>query len=273
MPSSVESHRGFLLIPHPSSLTPDGLKIAHASVGEGTPILLLHGWGANIELVWPLAESLAKQGFKVYALDLPGFGNSAPPPTAWTVHDYAALVIAFMDVQGLGRVCLFGHSFGGRISIVLGARYAERFSKIVLCDAAGVKPPTPLRRVILGKLYDTAARWIKPGNPLYGLLERVRLAYRQRAGSSDYLNAGALTETFVAVIEEDLLPFAPQIQRPTLLIWGENDLDTPLWMAHALEKAIPDAGLVVMKGAGHYAYLDALADVTRVMTYFFQNES
>jgi pimeloyl-ACP methyl ester carboxylesterase len=161
----------------------------------------LHGWGANIELVWPLAESLAKQGFKVFSLDLPGFGNSAPPPTAWTVHDYAALVIAFMDVQGLDRVCLFGHSFGGRISILLGARYAERFSKIVLCDAAGVKPPTPLRRVILGKLYDTAARWIKPGNPQQnGRHERMHLTLKletTKPAGANFLQQQAKFDDFI----------------------------------------------------------------------------
>ncbi|MCL4252654.1 MAG: alpha/beta hydrolase, partial [Anaerolineae bacterium] len=63
-------------------------------------------------------------------------------------------------------------------------------------------------------------------------------------------------ETFLRVVNQDLSDYAKRIQAPTLLIWGENDQDTPLWQAKQLENLIPDAGLVVYPRAGHYSYLE-----------------
>jgi pimeloyl-ACP methyl ester carboxylesterase len=251
----------------------NGIRTAHAVTGEGAPVLLLHGWGARMKFLSPLAEALAKRGFGCYMLDLPGFGESAPPPGAWTVHDYAAFVLAYMDAQGLERVHLFGHSFGGRLSIVLGAEHADRVDKIVLCDAAGVKEKLPWYRQLPVTLYKSVEDKIDAESTLGKAVHRLRDAYRQRVGSADYLNAGAMKETFLAVIDEDLLPYAPQITRPTLLVWGADDDVTPLWHAKKLEDAIPDAGLVVLNGAGHYAYLDALEDTVRVMDYFFKHDA
>lgn len=248
-------------------ITLQGIRTAHVTVGTGAPVLLLHGWGANIALVWSLAEGIAKAGFCVHALDLPGFGETELPPRTWSVQDYAEFVLAYLDAQNLPRVHLFGHSFGGRIAIYLGAHHPTRLDKIMLCDAAGVKPPLTLKQQLL-RYANTLSRRVAPESALGRALENARETYRQRAGSTDYLNAGALKETFLRIINEDLLPIAPQISRPTLLLWGDQDQDTPLWQAQALEKAIPDAGLVVFKGAGHYSYLDALPDTLRVITYF-----
>lgn len=247
----------------------NGIRTAYATEGDGFPVMMLHGWGSHINLVWPLATNLAQKGLRVIVPDLPGFGDTPAPPTTWTVHDYAAHVLALMDALGVERAHLFGHSFGGRLSIVLGAEQAARFDKIVLCDAAGVKPPVPLHRQIPVSLYHAVKDRIPANSALGHWLESRRMAYRERTGSTDYLNAGALRETFLAVIQEDLLPTARHITRPTLLVWGANDTDTPLWQAHALEKAIPDAGLVTFPNAGHYSYLDALPNATQVIHYFY----
>lgn len=252
----------------------NGLKTNHTITGSGDPVLLLHGWGANLQLLWKLAAELAKKGYRVHALDLPGFGESDFPPAAWTVHDYVQFVLAYMDSQNLtSNVHLFGHSFGGRLAIVLGAEYANRFNKIILCDAAGVKPRTPLHKQLPARMYKSVKKSINNESILGKFISQLSESYRQRVGSADYLSAGELKETFLAVIAEDLLPLASKISRPTLLLWGANDQDTPLWQAQALEKAIPDAGLVVFQGAGHYSYLDALPNAVRIMDYFFTHDN
>lgn len=252
-------------------ITINSQKVAHTVVGTGDPVLLLHGWGANLRLLWPLGEQLAEHGFRCYMPDLPGFGESDPPPRTWTIYDYAKFTLDYMHSQGLERAHLFGHSFGGRISIVLGAQHTERLHKIVLCDAAGVREETPWLQRLSRQIYRTLSP-DDADSPLARALQKARNAYVQRVGSEDYLNAGVLKETFVAVVEEDLLPLAPQITRPTLLLWGANDEATPLWQAQKLEAAIPDAGLVVFQNAGHYSYLDALPDAVRVIDYFFKND-
>ncbi|MEL6270149.1 MAG: alpha/beta hydrolase [Chloroflexota bacterium] len=252
--------------------TINGIHTTHTIHGEGEPVLLLHGWGANITLLWPLIEQLAQKGFRCHAPDLPGFGGTGLPPATWSVHDYVAFVLAYIDAQQLACAHLFGHSFGGRLSIVLGAKHADRVNKIVLCDAAGVRGKTPWYRQLPVTLYRAVEDKVDDESAPGRLINRVRDAYVKRTGSSDYLDAGELKETLVEVVSEDLLPFAPQITAPTLLVWGANDEDTPLWQAKALEAAIPDAGLVVFPNAGHYAYLDALPDTVRVIDYFYKHD-
>lgn len=79
-----------------------------------------------------------------------------------------------------------------------------------------------------------------------------------------------MRETFVKVVNQDLLPHAARVQAPTLLFWGDQDEDTPLWMGQTLEKTMPDAGLIVLEGAGHYSYLERLGEFVRVVDHFFK---
>ncbi len=250
-------------------LTVDGINTAHAIFGEqGTPVVALHGWGANADLIAPLAAQLAHQGFQVFVPDLPGFGQSEPPPQAWGVHDYANFVMHYMDAMEIGKAHFFGHSFGGRLCLIIGAEHAERVNKIVLANSAGVPPQrstsSQLRLNVYKSIRDALNRI-----GARGLADGLRHWYVDRYGSADYKSAGVLRETFVKVVNEDLLPYAARIKASTLLIWGVKDEDTPLWQGKTLEQAIPDAGLIVYDDAGHYSYLDRLNDTARTMVYFF----
>jgi pimeloyl-ACP methyl ester carboxylesterase len=249
-----------------------GIKINQLVAGEGLPILLLHGWGANIGLVWPLAERLVNLGYKVYVPDMPGFGESDNPPDAWSVHDYVNLVLAYLDYHHLEKVYLFGHSFGGRLSLVLGAEHADRIVKMALADSAGIrgKPSTSGQiRLKTFRLAQNSLRAIGMSKQA----DNLRDWYTDKYGSADYKAAkGVMRETFVKVVNEDLLPYAARVKPSTLLFWGDQDQDTPLWHGQLLAKTIPDAGLVVWEGAGHYSYLERLADTARVMDHFFKQK-
>jgi pimeloyl-ACP methyl ester carboxylesterase len=92
---------------------------------------------------------------------------------------------------------------------------------------------------------------------------------RRRVASADWLNASdAMRGTFRRVIDEDLTPRLSRIHAPTLLIWGEADAETPLWMGKLMEERIPDAGLVVLDGAGHYAYAERVGEFNRIAAHF-----
>jgi pimeloyl-ACP methyl ester carboxylesterase len=250
----------------------DGLRIHQAIVGSGRlPLLMLHGWGANIDLLRPFAERIAPLDYTCYMLDLPGFGQSQPPPTGWCVSDYVKLVIRYMDMQDLSKVYLFGHSFGGRLSLVLGADYGDRIIRIALADSAGVRHSPSSGGSLRLQTYRLARQTLEKIG-LKAQANTLREWYNNRYASADYKAAtGTMRETFVKVVNEDLLPYAARIKPPTLLFWGDQDADTPLSQAQLLEQTIPDAGLVVWEGAGHYSYLDRLADTVRVMDYFFKN--
>jgi pimeloyl-ACP methyl ester carboxylesterase len=246
------------------------LRTTHLTAGAGDPVLLLHGWGANSTLVWPLAEKLAACGFRVYVPDLPGFGHTEAPPSPWSVFDYANFVVSYLDDQRLDKVHLFGHSFGGRLGLILGAEYPERIHKMALADSAGVRP----KPSTAGQIRLSTYKAVRSGLNTIGLKalsERLRAWYNRRYGSADFQAAdGVMRETFVRVVNQDLLPHAARVQPPTLLLWGDKDEDTPLWQAKLLEKTIPDAGLVVFDGAGHYSYLERLADTARILDHFFR---
>ncbi len=249
------------------------LNIQQAIIGNGQPLVLLHGWGANIKLVYSLAERLVPLGYCVYMLDLPGFGQSDPPPQAWSVFDYADFVRAYLDYHQLERCYLFGHSFGGRLGLILGAEHGQRIIKMALADSAGIVPKTPL----LKALRLTSYKWVR--DSLYGfgatnLANQLRDTYNKRYGSSDLQQvSGIMRETFIKVVNQDLLAYAARVTVPTILFWGEKDEDTPLWYGQLFEKTIPDAGLIVHAGAGHYSYLDNLSETVRIMDFFFKQST
>lgn len=247
------------------------INAAHVVFGNvGEPVLALHGWGASVDLVAPFARQLATRGFRVYVPDLPGFGETPASKSAWSVHDYTNFVLSYLAANGLERVHLFGHSFGGRLSLVLGAEQPERIHKIVLVNSAGVPP----RHSMSSQMRLNAYKGIRDSLSAVGmkaLSQRLRDWYVGRYGSADYKNAGVLRETFTKVISEDLRPYAARVKASTLLIWGAKDEETPLWQAQTLEKLIPDAGLVVYDDAGHYSYLDRLPDVVRTIEYFYRH--
>ena len=232
----------------------DGLRVNVEQSGAGPALLLLHGWGGSARSFASLMPALT-QAFSVCAFDFPGFGLSALPPVTWGVSDYVAFVCHLMQRLEIGRAHLLGHSHGGRISIALAAGCPQTVERLVLVDSAGIRPPRTLSLRARGLLARTARRVLthrlagEPGR-------RTLAALYQRLGMSDYANAGALRATFVRLVNEDLSGLLPSICAPTLVVWGEDDRETPLWMGRRMANEIPGAELVVLPHAGHYSYLD-----------------
>ena len=233
-------------------LTVQGLRIRYTSAGQGRPLLLLHGWGTSLDTFAALIEDLRRL-FRVVAFDFPGHGGSDMPPAVWRVDDFVGLTLELMAALEIERASVLGHSFGGRVAIKLAAAHPERVDRLVLVDSAGVPPARTVRRV----LKRGASRF---GNAVGRRLGRPGQALRRRIvariASTDYINAGPLRDTFLAIVKEDLRPALPRIKAPTLLVWGESDDDTTLADAHTMEKLIPGARLLVLKNSGHFSYLD-----------------
>ena len=245
----------------------DGLRtrvVSGGEPGEALPVLVLHGWGASLQAVTPIVEGL-RSSLEVLALDFPGFGGSEPPPRAWAVDDYARHVLALCDAHGLERFSIVGHSFGARIAIVIASSHPERVGRMVLTGAAGLKPRR--KASYYGKVaFAKTGRAVGAvgGEPGRRLQDRMR----RKVASQDWLDASeAMRGTFRAVIGEDLAPRLPAIKASTLLIWGEDDEDTPLWMGERMEREIGDAALIKLKG-GHYAYAERAAEFNRIAQHF-----
>lgn len=230
----------------------DGIDIRYKTGGVGDQVLLLHGWGGSIESMTAVFEELARS-HTVFALDFPGHGKSGLPPRPWGVADFAACLLRFMDAIQLRRPHIISHSFGGRVTIKLAASHPERVGKIILVDSAGIIPPRPLKyhlRVSIAKVGKFFARY----GGRFG--ERMRGWLYSIIGSKDYMNAGPIRGTFVKIVNEDLSALMPQIKSPTLLIWGADDLDTPVSSARTMNRLIQNSELVILESAGHYSYID-----------------
>ena len=235
------------------SVSVGGALVSYLSVKGGTKgtVIFLHGWRSE-GAVWSAAmASVGAEGFTAYALDLPGFGSSEDPARPFPVHDYAAVVASFMDKLDIPSATIVGHSFGGRVGIVLAAEHAMQVRKLVLVDAAGIRPPS-VRRAVSAFI----AKILKPFFSPHFMQPARRVVYRM-LGAEDYLATPALVETFKRIVGEDLSPLFPKIAQETLLFWGEKDTDTPLSFAEAMQKDIPHTTLVVVPGAGHFSFIDA----------------
>lgn len=235
----------------------DGVEIHYEVSGpetyDGPSVVLMHGWGCDHTTVKSIANAI-NPFMRVYNVDLPGHGSSSEPPSVWGVEAFTHTMEKFIKELDIRNPIPVGHSFGGRISILMASR--NPIEKMVLIDAAGIKPkrkPKYYFKVYSFKILKKILPLLlgnKKGNNVVDKL-------RNSTGSADYRNSSATMKAVMSkCVNEDLKSVMPSIKASTLLIWGENDTATPLKDAKTMQKLIPDAGLVSWPDCGHYSFLD-----------------
>lgn len=231
-----------------------GINIEISVSGEGSALILLHGWECDHTIFNSCREYLTKS-YKVYAFDLPGFGASDEPNGVWGTQEYVDMLHSFIIDNSISNPILVGHSFGGRMSILYASQKAV--DKIILIDAAGIVPRRSFNyyfKVYSFKLLRTLCQIFLPRTTAQKIIDKRRGG----SGSSDYNNASpAMRAILSKVVNEDLKSIMPKISAPTLLFWGDQDTATPLSDARTMEQLIPDAGLVIASGCGHYSFLES----------------
>ena len=231
----------------------EGINLCYEVQGEGAPVIILHGWGCSKDTVQSITQHLSKT-HRAFALDMPGFGETLPPSEVFGIEQYTQVVETFCRLMKIENPILIGHSFGGRISILFSSR--NQTNKVMLVDSAGIVPKRTLKYHIKVRSYKIYKKLL----PLFvGKKEAERRIEerRNRSGSADYRAAqGIMCAIFVKIVNEDLKYVMPKIKAPTLMIWGELDTATPLSDARTMEKLIKGSGVAVMKGCGHYSFLD-----------------
>lgn len=255
----------------------DRMHVEVTGPEDAPPLLVLHGWGSSAWMMRPVAAALADV-FRVHTLDLPGHGRTAPPPAPWGVLDYAALVAAYVRANGLdaaGPFPAIGHSNGGRILLTMAADAdtAPFFSHLVLVSPSGIRrTPTPSVRFkrFVAKTLRAPFDLLPDGDLKAACLDWLRHTLVWKAlGSSDY-NAlpPTMRETFVRTVGHYVEDRLGRIRVPVLVFWGDRDTDIVREQMDRLVAGLPDAGLVVLEGAGHYGYLDRM-DVFEAGTRHF----
>jgi pimeloyl-ACP methyl ester carboxylesterase len=247
------------------------INLNYEILGEDntSSVVILHGWGANLQTFAPVSKHLSKN-YKVYSIDLPGFGLSSEPNFMYSVTDYARVILEFIEKMKIENPTLIGHSFGGRVIIKMVGELEYTPKNIIFVDSAGIKPKRSIKYYFKVYSYKLTKRIIQLCNSKEKA-EKIISNLRKNAGSTDYRAASEnMKKIFINVVNEDLKKYLPKIKVPTLLIWGENDKDTPVKDAKIFEKLIPDSGLIVFKGAGHYSYLDKLGDFLVIISKFLE---
>jgi len=237
----------------------DGINIYfEKSETQGQPVLLLHGWGAKGDTMRLLYNSLETQSFCPILLDLPYFGSSDPPPEFFTVFDYASIVKKFIERLELKNLSIVAHSFGARLAGIIASDKTDKsfiIDKMVLTGAAGLKPKRGIK-------YRFRV-WC------YKLRKRLKLNTKN-SGSSDYRQLPVnMKKVFVSVVNTNLIDYFASITKTkTLLLWGEKDKDTPLYMAKKLKKLIKNSEIVVLKNCSHYAFIDNYTEFNIITNAF-----
>ena len=254
-----------------------GARVEFTESGCGVrSALLLHGWGCSAQLMESVQRAL-EGSMHVVAPDFPGHGRNGaalPPPQPWGVPEYMEMTAELIRRLDLAPCDIVAHSFGGRVALLLAATHPELVRRMVITGGASIKKPDSGKRTVKQQLYRTlrgCMNLAERTHLLGDLPEKGREALVQRFGSPDYrVLSPQMRKTFNKVISLDLTDQLEKIQAPTLLFWGAQDTETPLWMAKVMEERIPDAGLVVEEGAGHFAYLERNATFLRVVRSFFE---
>ncbi len=216
-------------------------------------IVLLHGWGQNIEMMKPLGDFF-KRNHRVIIIDLPGHGKSHEPTFDYSIYDFAIVINELLKKLKVTNPILIGHSFGGKIALLYSSLF--QVNKLVVLGS-------PYRK---SQKQDSVKLKLLKGLKKIPFLQPFEEFAKNRMGSSDYRNASKIMrQTLVNSVSFDLSNDVKKITAPTLIIWGSRDEAVPLKEAEDLEKLISNAGLVVIENATHYAYLEHLSYVLKVI--------
>lgn len=238
----------------------DGIRINYKDYGNmnGDAIVFLHGWGQNIQMMEPIADPFVDTN-RLIILDLPGFGGTEEPKSVWSLDDYVEMIHSLVEKLELKNVNLVGHSFGGKLSIIYGAKYKPK-RIVLLASPYEVKISKPSKKVQLLKKFKNVP-----------VLNKVADKIKKRMGSTDYRNATPrMRDILVKHVNTDVTELAKKIKCPTLIIWGTMDEAVPYEDGVKLESLIKDAGLVTYEGNTHYAYLERLGQTISVLKAFIK---
>lgn len=232
-----------------------GLNISYQIIGEGKPLLILHGWGSSSEKWQRVGQLLAQNRIKVIIPDLPGFGNSQKPSSPWGLDDYCNFIEEFIKFLNLDKFFLLGHSFGGALAVKCSLKFLEKINKLFLVGAACIRKKTVKVRLlrVISKLFNHPPLFIK------------KVFYRK----SDYLSVeGVMKETYLKIIEEDLTDILPQVQIPTMIIWGKKDNTTPIKHAYLIRSKINNSKLEIIPNISHSPHLESPEKLAEIITKF-----
>lgn len=230
-------------------------------------ILILPGWGDTRNTFEKIIEILQHK-YTIYILDYPGFGKSTFPEKDLTIYNYAELIQKLMIKLKIKNPTIIAHSFGARITILL-ENLKVKINKIIIINGAGIKNKKNFFQLIKQTTYKILKKTIQlfPKKKKEKYLSKLINTF----GSTDYKTLpNNMKKTFSNIVNEDLTKYLKSIKTETLLIWGENDKETPLKNGIKMNKLIENSGLITIKNGTHFLYIDMFHYITKIILEFLK---
>jgi pimeloyl-ACP methyl ester carboxylesterase len=267
-----------------------GRCISVLTMGEGRDVLLLHGLGATKASFYDTAAALSRDGYRVHALDLPGFGSSSKPATGpYTARWFADTVLGVMDKLGIGCAHFVGNSMGGRVSLEVALREPERVGALaLLCPAVafvkrGYHPIVRLARPELGFLPHSFGR-ARISSTLTGLfhdtdaidpyvidvvVDEFQRTYTSPSARFAFLSAARNIYLDKPFGKHGFYPRLADLERPALFVWGSHDNLIPPGFKRHVAEWLPRAEQIVLEGCGHVPQVERPDQTNGLIRRFF----
>jgi pimeloyl-ACP methyl ester carboxylesterase len=265
-------------------VTVEGSNISYIEKGEGNPLVLVHGIPTSSFLWRDMIEELSAHG-RIIALDLPGFGFSDPPPNGdYTISNYARILESFLEALSIEQATLVCHDYGGPIVLTYALRHPEKYDRLIILDTFLHMdlPPWPLSmkiarirpfgEIVMRLWGQDIARW----GLEEGVMDKSRISdglvqrYYMPDGNPDKLNKSMLGTLRVDYMED--LEFIEKnlktIERPTLILWGEDDKFLPLSLGDRIHKDIVGSKMEILPNCGHFVPEDQPERATEIIAEF-----
>ncbi|MDR3676400.1 MAG: alpha/beta hydrolase [Acidobacteriota bacterium] len=231
-----------------------GHKIAYYEAGKGSVVILIHGLGADSRH-WAANIDALSQNFRVMALDQIGYGQSDKPMMRYTVENFSNYLYGFMEAVKIPKASLVGNSLGGWVALDFAIRHPQMVEKLVLVDAAGLRPTAALKFPEGGRksLSPLTTHWffdLMEANKEWATTDLGPESFERHIQNGDtYTVASSVAEMITGREFEDKK--LGKVRVPTLIVWGRDDLLIPLAMGEALHKGIAGSQMIVLEGTGH----------------------
>jgi haloalkane dehalogenase len=262
----------------------EGINISYVEEGEGTPLVLVHGIPTSSFLWRDMIEELSAHG-RVIAPDLPGFGLSDPPPNGdYSISNYARLLESFLEALSIERATLICHDFGGPIVLTYALRHPQKYERLIILDTFlytdlpewglfyKIAKIWPIGEVFMG----LGGKYIARSGLEEGVVDKSRISeaivqrYYMPDGNPDKLNKTYLGTLRIDYVED--LEFIENnlttIDKPTLILWGENDTYLPLSLADRIHKDITGSKMEIISNCGHFVQEDQPERATEIIVKF-----
>lgn len=232
-----------------------GVEVYYNYIDKGTrPLILLHGWARSSQDFQEFISFYENQS--ILTIDFPPFGKSSSNLKDWDIYTYVSLVIYLCDHLNIESADILGHSFGGRIAIILSCVKRSLVHSCILVDSAGIKPKRSLK--------------FKLNKAIYKLNRKMGRQGKDRSSPDYKALSPAMKETFKSVVNTNLENYAKHITAPTLIIWGKKDDQTPMYMAKKLKRLIKNSHLEIIENGGHFSFIECGMEFFSIVYQFLR---